>query len=902
MSEHLVARLRRSFLAALLVGSALAPLATGPAHRVAAAPVRDAAPPAGTDLYHLDSDTGHYIQGEGDHTRLELYNNPVGNPDFKRGWHLRDLRLVPSATSGKLTPADVHFGLQLAAASGGPALASLTNEDGVGLDIGLASLSGAQPAAVAGQVGDDAITYTMPAASRPSDVSLRATVSGVDARVVLHGPKEAGPFVFSLTPDARAGLVQDPSGVVRVTQAITDYLDDGVTPVVVTQTEFIAERPILRDSDTSAASVATGGPVTMTLSPGAAGPGQAGQLTLAVDPAWLRDPRRVFPVRLDLPIATGEAAGHSGTLGTVSSCAPDMPALRTDVVVGVEGGCTYHGLLFFDLLPLRYDTPIVSATLRLHTPDQTGPTGVQVYPNTSPLTDTVYRPRSWEQPSWNTAPAIAPGVNGIDQSASRGHEQVWDVTSLVRGWVSAPRTNAGLTLVGAGTLALFSSALGAGRGTPDAAPSLDIVYAPRPANPAFVDHPPHLASAQTQTVNPNLDAGAGSIYGVAGDFLPDYYATSGTPYPNCGSSACGGVTDETSVAFGQNLGGIGGSYVRIGASLQCTGGAVSPGYWDTSSANPTIQGTIKDLIYTAGREGLIPVINFLPPGVSCPSLSIRQWGYEAQNFVDYMHAYYPTNATLYFEVGNEENFHRNLYFYGLYNYVFGNVAQGLQSKLDGYQFSSYHILTSGMLEPTASNSCTDDAGNNNIGIAASAIGEAETGYGVSSAHLGVAVHPYHYNTSESGYWQNYYTQYGGANGHNGPAGPCSDLEAMYFLWLGQFPGMPLVFSEINWTDHPADHLPGCTRTNCNNCSDAAGCEGSYLVDLFTWLQDHGASAPNSLVRVLVYRGADKDVPLGIFGPSGQDKFVTVPNCLYNAVNGRHTLANDYYYLRTGACY
>ncbi len=272
-----------------------------------------------------------------------------------------------------------------------------------------------------------------------------------------------------------------------------------------------------------------------------------------------------------------------------------------------------------------------------------------------------------------------------------------------------------------------------------------------------------------------------------------------------------------------------------------------------------------------------------------------------------MHTYYQNNFSIYFEVGNEENYHGTLYGLNNYQYVFGIVAQALQSKLNSYGFTNYHILTSGMLNPTAyfnsTGSCTAPGNDVNVADASNAIIKAENDYGVSAARLGVAVHPYHYNTNESGYWQNYYTQYRGTSGTNGYAGACGDLLGMYQLWEGLFSGMPLVFTEDNWSDHPADHINGCTGTSCNpTCSDSSGCEGAYLVDLFTWLTDHGVSESNSNVRVLVYRGADKDVTLGIYQINGNEKTVNIPNCLYNAVNGTHTLSNDYYYLRTGACY
>lgn len=48
-------------------------------------------------------------------------------------------------------------------------------------------------------------------------------------------------------------------------------------------------------------------------------------------------------------------------------------------------------------------------------------------------------------------------------------------------------------------------------------------------------------------------------------------------------------------------------------------------------------------------------------------------------------------------------------------------------------------------------------------------------------------------------------------------------------WTSWFPGLPVVFTEDDWSTQPNG------ETHCGNVN---GCEGTYLVDLFTWLNDH----------------------------------------------------------------
>lgn len=117
-------------------------------------------------------------------------------------------------------------------------------------------------------------------------------------------------------------------------------------------------------------------------------------------------------MHLDLPITNAYAAIHTGASGTVDSCAPATSAPQTRIIVGLEGAGAYHGQMYFDVSPLLYDTPIVSAKLEMYTPDQMTATGVQVFPNTSPAS-TIYQPLSWQQPSWDSAPRIVPGASSV---------------------------------------------------------------------------------------------------------------------------------------------------------------------------------------------------------------------------------------------------------------------------------------------------------------------------------------------------------------------------------------------------------------------------------------------------------------------------------------------------------
>jgi hypothetical protein len=169
--------------------------------------------------------------------------------------------------------------------------------------------------------------------------------------------------------------------------------------------------------------------------------------------------------------------------------------------------------------------------------------------------------------------------------------------------------------------------------------------------------------------------------------------------------------------------------------------------------------------------------------------------------------------TTYVEIANEINNDRP---YGqgvrinnklfLYTGIFMAAAEGLQKALGN---APWRALTSGMLTPTADgelpcSDISDPSGPPNLATAAGAIAGAEgarsNGYpfNISPSHLGVAVHPYHYDTNDSStYWKNYYGSNDARYGSRHYTDICSDLGDLVNTWTTAFPSFPLVFTEDN---------------------------------------------------------------------------------------------------------
>jgi len=885
------------------------------------------------ELAALDTATVHDTQPSGQigafTTEARLYNSPAGTPDDD-GWHTRDTTLLASSgsggtggTSGGYHTAATSYDLQTAPDTSSGIEASLTNEDAVTLGVGLASANGVAPGPnTTGQSSANSTTYSTSGtswgsgigtnavrplfASNPVALSMRATASGLDVRLTLNSASAQGPFVLNLAPDPRLQIGQDATGVISMTQPVTDYGDDG-TPDVITQTEYAAEAPLLTDSSSDPAAPVSTGPATATLGTASDASGVVTPtISLSVDPAWLQAAGRVFPVTLDLPLDTSSALADTGTAATVSSCRPTAAAVTTAVVVGAENGCSYNGQLSFDLSVLPEDAPILSATLRLYTPAPTTATGALVYPNApdpSAATGDVGPPLSWA-----TAPTVMTGSVGLAQSGSDGHWQSWDVTALAQRWAQDVGSNNGLTLAGGGAPVRLASALGAGLDAPAAAPYLDIVYGKGPRGKPR----PTRCTGFT---------GAGSygdcstfIYGLAGGFAQCDGASLGDP--NCPSSnnmnlqfAANGRSGSPPPNTPQ---GVGAQFIRFNASLASQGQTAN---WAQAYSN----------MQEAYDKGLDPIVNFGQSVIS-PTADQQGWYDQLRAFAQGLPNYRNARPT-YFEIGNEPNCCGPTRFWPLYNFIekdgnrltvdYPHIFAYAAVALSQYLRPSfpYRILTAGMLSPRAPLNGKDALRHNNVCsrgptratdrshdgylLAFDAlhmalfqgVNFAGTGYRTLTAkrvNLGLAVHPYTYQTpplKRGGYFRNFHAlaetlhtnpdSYIAAylKDEHRPYGPCNDIDMMNNTWTRGtrlFRHMPLVYTETNWQSSPLAYP-----------HDAMA--GAYLVDLMTYLYDRRCAWTNGVCRGGI---APSATPLRVMWFTGSDGG-SINGGLYYSTNTRN---------------
>jgi hypothetical protein len=128
--------------------------------------------------------------------------------------------------------------------------------------------------------------------------------------------------------------------------------------------------------------------------------------------------------------------------------------------------------------------------------------------STQPKADFTVPPNpSYEPPTWTAMPP-ATGAVAIPTQPSTGPWQSWDVTGLVRNWISQGAAgNGGLVLSSAGEPEQFAGSRGVGETTPSLAPYLDVTFAPV------------TAQVSPQTID---FSGQNTTVGMAqGDFGPD---------------------------------------------------------------------------------------------------------------------------------------------------------------------------------------------------------------------------------------------------------------------------------------------------------------------------------------------------------------------------------------------
>jgi RHS repeat-associated protein len=226
-----------------------------------------------------------YQNADGSRTE-KVYSGPVNYRASNGAWTPIDTT-VSKGRDGREHERSSGYPSDFAASANDPTLVSTKLAPGQTLAYSLQGAANA-PATV------DGSTVTYPQALPQTDLKLDLTGDGVKESLVLHSPDAANSWVFPLHLH---GLT------VRLVDGAVEYLDAEGAVVSTTPAAFMEDSNFDPHSGESASSHA----VTYELITVNGGPA----LRVTADPAWLRDPARVFPVTVDPTTFYGTASTYA---------------------------------------------------------------------------------------------------------------------------------------------------------------------------------------------------------------------------------------------------------------------------------------------------------------------------------------------------------------------------------------------------------------------------------------------------------------------------------------------------------------------------------------------------------------------------------------------------------------
>lgn len=273
-------------------------------------------------------------------------------------------------------------------------------------------------AAVAAAVADNRATF--PGLWPGVDVELEKAPEWVKETLVLADASAPASYTWDLEELVGVVPTLEADGSLAYVETITGQVIGGIPA------------PTVHDASGNP------GTVTMTYADGA--------ITTAIDPAWLADPARVWPVTLD-PTTLTLQPDSSGMDATLDSVYPDSNyGTDTYVEIGVDGSALFDFVQQFNLSGVGR-SHITSASLQLKHYATNG-----TYTAGQTRTGDVKRisGAAWNEGTvtWNNCPAVNATIRASATFAVDAFPQwvSWDITALVNEWLGGTYLNYGLRM------------------------------------------------------------------------------------------------------------------------------------------------------------------------------------------------------------------------------------------------------------------------------------------------------------------------------------------------------------------------------------------------------------------------------------------------------------------------
>lgn len=472
------------------------------------------------DAAASDATTTVYDNADGTHTR-RVSQTPVNYRDPSGGWQPIDTR-VRRGPDGRLHEAANSRGVDFAGDSADADLATFRPDTSHSVSYGL---QGA--AKVTGTVTGSEVTYagTLP----QTDLVLAPSTTGVKESVVLHSAQAGNAWTFPL---ALHGLTP-----VQLADGSIDLRDAAGRSTARIPRAYAYDSKV----DPRSGDPATTYAVTYHLVHTAAGTA----LKVTLDPAWLHDPARVFPVTVDPSIVDGwtttyAESGNNGDhsfeqtvkVGSYDSGTHSANSFVNHWYSGWDGSgvtVTAASLHLFDTWAStctaeRFDVALVTSAWT--------PTGVTTYPGPSKGASVG-----------NLTPSVPHACANTAADRSVGDwVQVPLTTASIQGWVNGTTPDYGLAVYAATTDNLHWKQFGS-FADPGLGPYIDVTYTGTTPPQVYQQYPNNNAVASTTT--PELTAwsgGANSQANTTTKYDFQVYDNTGTKVADSGLLAAGDWT------------------------------------------------------------------------------------------------------------------------------------------------------------------------------------------------------------------------------------------------------------------------------------------------------------------------------------------------------------------------
>ena len=327
----------------VLLAGALLLVVSPAAGSAAAAAVKE------RELPSLRTATAETVVGEDGSYRTRLFAHPVHFRQEKQ-WLPIDNTLVASDTTGYVFENKANA---FTAAFKGTVGSGFLRLD---LPEGRGSVAVSLQGATAGTALDKTSAGDSVAATgvfAQTDLEYKLVAGGVKETLVLRSPSAPGSFVWTISPLDKADLrpVEQPDGSLL-------FFADGVAGPL-----FGIDAPVVADSRADGSlNPDEQGKATLVARPQ---PDGSVEVTLTVDPAWLADPARVFPVYVD-PTYNALTDTQDGYYDETVGGTPNMTGTALNVGKSGSAGSVYGTAVIYDLASIPIGATVTNVFPNLY--------------------------------------------------------------------------------------------------------------------------------------------------------------------------------------------------------------------------------------------------------------------------------------------------------------------------------------------------------------------------------------------------------------------------------------------------------------------------------------------------------------------------------------------------------